>query len=203
MVPFPLGSTSLTLALWVQFTHRDDTGNILTLYGVDSASVPRNKRIMAQVHSSGVHIGLIPGSQDVFLPFRVNLAINDGQWHHIALVWEGSNGTITLTSDGVIIGRLDNYGRNQTLSKYGWMILGAPDSQEGSSIKTRTEQGFHGHLTRVYLWNRPLDVVSDIPKQVITDWFRFFPLFIKQFCNFTVLILLIYLKSVIHLFKLN
>lgn len=49
VVPFPLAAGSLTLGLWVQFTHRDDTGNILTLYGVDSPSVPRNKRILAQV----------------------------------------------------------------------------------------------------------------------------------------------------------
>ena len=122
---------------------------------------------MFQVHSSGVHLALIPDvTRDVFLPFRVNLPINDGQWHHIALVWDGRNGTITLTSDGVIIGRLDNYGRNATLTQYGWITLGAPANHVGSSIKTRTEQGFHGHLTRVYLWNRPLDVISDIPKQV-------------------------------------
>ncbi|KZS05970.1 Notch 2 [Daphnia magna] len=162
VVPFVLGSSSLTLALWVQFTNRDDLGNILTLYSVDSASVLRNQRTMAQVHSSGVHIALLPGIKDVFLPFRVNLAINDGQWHHIALVWDGPNGAITLTTDGVIVGRVENYGVNQTLSQYGWMTLGAPNS----SGKTRTDHGFHGHLTRVHLWGRPLDVITDIPKQV-------------------------------------
>ena len=44
----------------------------------------------------------------------VNLAINDGQWHHIALVWDGPNGAITLTTtDGVIVGRVENYGVHQ------------------------------------------------------------------------------------------
>ena len=61
VVPFALGSSSLTLALWVQFTHRDDIGNIATLYSVDSPSTRRNQRIMAQVHSSGVHIALLSG----------------------------------------------------------------------------------------------------------------------------------------------
>lgn len=162
VVPFVLGSSSLTLALWVQFTNRDDLGNILTLYSVDSSSTLRNQRIMAQVHSSGVHIALLPGIKDVFLPFRVNLAINDGQWHHIALVWDGPHGAITLTTDGVIVGRVENYGVNRTLSQFGWMTLGAPNS----AGKTRTEHGFHGHLTRVHLWGRPLDVITDIPKQV-------------------------------------
>ena len=36
-----------------QFTHREDIGNIATLYSVDSPSTPR---IMTQAHSSGVHI---------------------------------------------------------------------------------------------------------------------------------------------------
>ena len=56
VVPFPLDSKSLTVALWVQFTHRDDTGNILTLYGVDSVSVPRNKRIMLQVQKKNIKL---------------------------------------------------------------------------------------------------------------------------------------------------
>ena len=166
VVPFPLAASSLTLALWVQFTHRDDTGNILTLYGVDSPSVPRNKRIMAQVHSSGVHVALLAGSQDVFLPFRINLAVNDGQWHHIALVWDGVNGTVTLTTDGVIISVTKNYGAGQTLSQYGWLTLGAPMGQGEETGRKRAEQGFHGHLTRVLLWNRPLDIITDIQKQV-------------------------------------
>ena len=82
---------------------------------------------MAQVHSSGVHIALLAGIKDVFLPFRVNLAITDGQWHHIALVWNGPNGAITLTTDGVIVGRVENCGVNRTLSQFGWMALGAPN----------------------------------------------------------------------------
>ena len=36
VIPFALGSSSLTLALWVQFTHRGDIGNIAT---VDSPSM--------------------------------------------------------------------------------------------------------------------------------------------------------------------
>lgn len=105
VIPFVLDTDSMTLALWVQFTHRDDTGNILTLYSVDSASIPRNKRVMAQVHSSGIHVALLTNVQQVFMPYRPNLAINDGQWHHVALIWDGVSGNVTVTTDGVIVGR--------------------------------------------------------------------------------------------------
>ena len=81
-----------------------------------------------------MHVALVPQAQDVFMPFRVNLAINDGQWHHIALVWDGINGTVTLTTDGVIISRIDNYGTGRTLAQYGWMTLGAPIN-EGTQVR--------------------------------------------------------------------
>ena len=139
-VPFALGSSSLILALWVQFTHRDDIGNIATLYSVDSSSTRPNQRIMTQMHSSGVHIALLAGIKDVFLPFRVNLAINDGQWQHIALVWDGPNGA-TLTTDGAIVGRVENYGVNRTLSQLRWIALGAPNSAAKLDRRTTDSTG--------------------------------------------------------------
>lgn len=44
-----------------------------------------------------------------------------------------------------------------------WVTLGKPQSD---NPKAYTESGFQGHLTKVQIWNRALDVTNDIQKQV-------------------------------------
>lgn len=44
-----------------------------------------------------------------------------------------------------------------------WVTLGKPRSE---NPKTYIESGFQGHLTKVQIWNRALDVTGEIQKQV-------------------------------------
>lgn len=44
-----------------------------------------------------------------------------------------------------------------------WVTLGKPQSD---NPKAYTEAGFQGHMTKVQVWNRALDVTSEIQKQV-------------------------------------
>lgn len=44
-----------------------------------------------------------------------------------------------------------------------WVTLGKPRSENS---KTYTEAGFQGHLTKVQIWNRALDVTNEVQKQV-------------------------------------
>ena len=69
---------------------------------------------------------------------------------------------MTLVSDGLIADRRENYGAGLYLPEYGYVTLGSTYLHG----RTRTESGFHGKLTRVQIWNRALDTVSEIPRQV-------------------------------------
>ena len=114
VVPFYTGaSSSLTIALWVQFAQRDDSGIFYTLYGVDSPYVPTNRRPLLQAHSSGVQVSLFADLQDAFLSFREYATINDGQWHHIAVVWDGNTGQLMLITEGLIASKAEYGGGRQ------------------------------------------------------------------------------------------
>lgn len=79
-----------------------------------SAHVPTKRRLIMQAHSSGVQISLFPDMQDAFLSFREYATINDGQWHHIAVVWDGKIGQLMLITEGLIASKL-KYGGGRTL----------------------------------------------------------------------------------------
>lgn len=45
----------------------------------------------------------------------------------------------------------------------GWVVLGKP---RPDTVKAYTEAGFQGHLSKVQVWGRALDVTNEIQKQV-------------------------------------
>ncbi|XP_077268738.1 sushi, von Willebrand factor type A, EGF and pentraxin domain-containing protein uif isoform X1 [Temnothorax americanus] len=165
VIPFFTGSTkSLTVAMWVQYTQKDEAGIFFTLYGVSSPHVPTNRRLMIQAHSSGVQVSLFHDLQDVYLPFREYATINDGQWHHVAVVWNGENGgELILITEGLIASKTEGYGSGRSLPAYAWAVLGKPPSE---NTKSYTDLGFQGHLTKVQVWGRALHVTNEIQKQV-------------------------------------
>ncbi|GBP19642.1 Fibropellin-1 [Eumeta japonica] len=165
VVPFETGSTdSLTIAMWVQFLQQDEGGIFFTAYSVSSSHIAFNRRTIIQAHSNGVQVSIFPELQDVYLSFGEYATVNDGQWHHVALVWDGNNGgELTLITEGLIASKMDGYGSGRYLPKYLWVTLGKPQSD---NPKAYTEAGFQGHLTKVQIWNRALDITNEIQKQV-------------------------------------
>ncbi|XP_022825719.1 sushi, von Willebrand factor type A, EGF and pentraxin domain-containing protein 1 isoform X1 [Spodoptera litura] len=165
VVPFDTGSTdSLTIAMWVQYTQQDEGGVFFTAYSVSNSHIALNRKQIIQAHSNGVQVSLFPELQDVYLSFGEFATVNDGQWHHVALVWDGSNGgELTLITEGLIASKIEGYGSGRTLPQYVWVTLGKPQSD---NPKAYTEAGFQGHLTKVQIWNRALDVTNEIQKQV-------------------------------------
>lgn len=117
VIPFPTGEKdSLTVAMWVQFAQKDDSGIYFTLYEVSSSHVASKRRLMLQAHSSGIQVSLFPDLQDAFLSFREYATINDGQWHHVAIVWNGKTGQLMLITEGLIASKAE-YGIGRTLPK--------------------------------------------------------------------------------------
>ncbi|XP_055635764.1 uncharacterized protein LOC129775276 isoform X1 [Toxorhynchites rutilus septentrionalis] len=167
VVPFYTGATdSFTIAFWVQFTQKDDTGIFATLYAVNNPHDIVDRRVILQAHSSGIQISLFPDLQDSFLAFREYSTINDGQWHHVAIVWNGKTGLLQLITQGLIAGKSE-YGAGRSLPTYAWAVLGKPATRANEPNKTiYTEVGFQGKISKFQIWSRALDVTSEIQKQV-------------------------------------
>lgn len=56
---------------------------------------------------------MFPEINDVFLAFQEYATINDGQWHHIAIVWH--QGILTLVTEGLIASKIEGYGAGRKL----------------------------------------------------------------------------------------
>ncbi|RWS09468.1 uncharacterized protein B4U79_12754 [Dinothrombium tinctorium] len=162
-IPFHLkASRFLTIALWVQYNTPDTTGVYFTLYSVDSPRLPTGRKVLVQGDETGVLISLFSGTHsDVFIPYLQNVLINDGQWHHIVIQWNGEEGTVSLVTDTAVAG-VAAYVREDNLPSYGWVNLGATISK---NEKVNHGTGFHGRISRFNIWNRLLDMSSEIPMQ--------------------------------------
>ena len=78
--------------------------------------MPINIKSIVQAHSNGVQVSIFNDLQDVYLPFKEYATVNDGQWHHIAVVWDGDNGgDITLITQGLIASKSEGYGSGRSL----------------------------------------------------------------------------------------
>lgn len=74
------------------------------------------RRAAIQAHSNGIEVSLFSDLQNVYLSFGEYATINDGQWHHIALVWDGDNGgEIVLITEGLISSKVEGYGSGRKL----------------------------------------------------------------------------------------
>eukprot|EP00096_Caligus_rogercresseyi_P005025 TRINITY_DN1980_c0_g2_i1.p1 TRINITY_DN1980_c0_g2~~TRINITY_DN1980_c0_g2_i1.p1 ORF type:complete len:2992 (-),score=731.35 TRINITY_DN1980_c0_g2_i1:531-9380(-) len=169
VVPFKMGDLGeMTIALWVQFQSPGETGTYFTLYSVDSEYYPTNPRVLVQAVNSGVFIHLFEDSPSVFLQFPAYVPIANGQWHHIAISWASSTGTLTLISDGLIADKREDYGTGQVTPTYGYITLGSLSGDPGHPGQgtVRTGSGFTGRLTKVQMWSRALDPGSEISRQV-------------------------------------
>lgn len=166
VIPFvSKNATSLTIAMWVQFSQKDDSGIFFTLYEVDSPYIADKRRILLQIHSSGVQISIFSDMQDVFLSFKEYTTINDGQWHHIAIVWDGLQGQLQLITEGLIASKTE-YISGRILPKYLWVVLGKPQLDNSKSGTSYADVGFQGKITKAQIWSRALDIISEVQKQV-------------------------------------
>lgn len=163
-IPFTINNAqSLSLAFWVQYDQPDSVGTFLTLYSVGSAHQANNRKIMLQADQTGFLVNLFPNSNnsEVFIPYLDYLAVNDQQWHHIVLLYSGETGHLTLITD-TAVAAVQQYIKGEHINEYAWMNLGATLND---SDQVNVGSGFVGKLSRVNIWNRLLDIKTEIPSQ--------------------------------------
>uniref|UniRef100_A0A6G1S766 Sushi, von Willebrand factor type A, EGF and pentraxin domain-containing protein 1 n=1 Tax=Aceria tosichella TaxID=561515 RepID=A0A6G1S766_9ACAR len=142
------------------------TGVFLTLYSSESAHRAQAKRELVKFDHAGVSVSLLANQTAEFLPYLVNVPINDGQWHYLALVWDGHSGNVSLITDAAVAATRSQYARGEQLDqhfKYGYLNLGAELSLDDSN-RALEGSGFFGRLSRVNVWSKALDINHEIPK---------------------------------------
>lgn len=83
-----------------------------------SKHVANDRRVLIQAHSNGVQVSLFPDIQDVYLSFHDYTDINDAQWHHIAIIWDGEKGgELKLITEGLIASKIEGYGGGRRLAE--------------------------------------------------------------------------------------
>ena len=79
----------------------------------------------------------------------------------LVLLWNGQIGQLTLITDTAVAAQTD-YLKGEQIDDFAWMNLGATLND---LEKVNLGSGFVGKLSRVNIWNRMLDIKSEIPSQ--------------------------------------
>lgn len=83
-----------------------------------SLHLPVGKKILLQADQSGVLVALFSDeTPDTFIPYLKNVPINDGQWHHLVIMWNGETGTVSLITDAAVAGTVNGYGKDLYLPR--------------------------------------------------------------------------------------
>lgn len=144
-----LGSTS-TLDVWVKTTQ---TGNNThyqapAITGVEQAGAG-NDINWGTLNASG-HIGLYVGDSGGIYS---SAAINNGQWHNIAMTRNATTGAVQLYVDGV----LDASGTFETGNKTSqFFLIGALSDVAGDGSTRTGDNYFNGQLDEVRIYNQVL-----------------------------------------------
>ena len=94
----------------------------------------------------------------------MNIAANDGKWHHICATWRNRDGQWKSYKDGVLASSGTGFKTGYTIKPYGSLMLG----QEQDSLGGRFDrlQSLKGMLTNVNVWSSvlPESSISEMSK---------------------------------------
>ncbi len=81
----------------------------------------------------------------------VALGLTDFQWHHFALSWASSTGSIAVYVDGVLVHSATGVFQGDTVADGGHLIIGQEQDSLGGSLSS--SQRFSGGLADMRLWS--------------------------------------------------
>ena len=81
--------------------------------------------------------------------------VTDGQWHHVCITWEASNGAIKAYKDGVLRNSRTGFSPGRPIAPFGMWVIG--QEQDGYEAGFDLNDAFGGYLTEVNVWSRVLN----------------------------------------------
>jgi uncharacterized membrane protein YgcG len=142
--PFDMPADEFTIAFWLRSRDKDRE-----LFPLSYAVEGEDNEVL--IHFSEI----IEVEIDWPNEFEIVKDIRDGSWHHFALTWTGSNGTINCYIDGI------NEGSGTIASGYsikgnGSLVFGSEQDSVGNDFEIG--QGTMGSLDEIYIFGRELSV---------------------------------------------
>jgi hypothetical protein len=124
-----------------------------------SSDATTNGTMLSYASAASANDFLIYNYKDLRIdrgPAIVNtgLALNDGQWHHLVVSWEGAGGALTIYVDGVVAFS-EVFAVGEALTPGGALVLG--QEQDCVDGCFEADQRFIGELDEVIVFDRVLD----------------------------------------------
>ncbi|MDJ0796847.1 MAG: RICIN domain-containing protein [Calothrix sp. MO_167.B12] len=83
-----------------------------------------------------------------------NISFNGGQWHHLAVTWDNSDGTLRVYKDGVEEFVATGFKSGATISGNGTLIIAQEQDSLGGGFKS--SEAFDGGMSGLSIWNQAL-----------------------------------------------
>ncbi|GMT25305.1 hypothetical protein PFISCL1PPCAC_16602, partial [Pristionchus fissidentatus] len=138
-----------------------------------SSNYASDLREMMSISSSAVTVSIVPDIQRVSIIYPHNARINDGKWHHLAITWSSSTGSLSLIMDSVRV-QTESYGKGSVFDASNSCLLFEAHSVQilfslflvlGSPLNSSLPS-FNGRISRLSVWERALDFETEIPTLV-------------------------------------
>ncbi|XP_013070411.2 uncharacterized protein LOC106057644 isoform X3 [Biomphalaria glabrata] len=148
--PITLSSTSFSLAFWVQFGKRGDTGTLISIFKVPKSNSLKNKTPFLWIDETSVYYNDNETST-VTIKHDINYH-EDGKWHYLVVNVNGATGELHFIVDVVssLPAKISRVSFNLNL----WFVLGS--SYDPVSDSVVAGQGFYGKLSHLTVYSREL-----------------------------------------------
>lgn len=133
---------AFTVAFWMR-TKDNKAGTVIS-YSTQMGSIVQDNAIVLQDYASFV---LSVNNQTVF----TGLTVNDGQWHHVVVTWENTEGAWVAYKDGLKTMSSSAFQKGQVIAGNGFMILGQEQDALGGGFNT--EENFVGDVSQMNVFD--------------------------------------------------
>ncbi|XP_074620011.1 sushi, von Willebrand factor type A, EGF and pentraxin domain-containing protein 1-like [Acropora palmata] len=133
---------AFTIAFWMR-TKDNKAGTVIS-YSTQMESIVQDNAIVLQDYASFV---LSVNNKTVF----TGLTVNDGQWHHVAVTWESTNGAWVAYKDGLKTMSSSAFQKGQVIAGSGFMILAQEQDTLGGGFNT--EENFVGDVSQMNVFD--------------------------------------------------
>ena len=141
-------TTAITFEFWMRST--DTVHRCITSYAVESEgnhfSIWGPEAVEFTVRDPGTN-----NARKV----QTSVALNDGEWHHVAVTWDSVSGAVALYKDGSLAHSQGDIAKDLVLSADGCLVLG--QDQDGGCGGYAANQAYIGDLDDVRIWSKALD----------------------------------------------
>ncbi|KAL4239882.1 Calcium ion binding [Mactra antiquata] len=154
-VPFSVeveNTARVSVTAWVRYAADGGSGVYMTQFLGNDLETARK---LMEFYEDGVRL-YIPGNSPGSVTYKSNAVLNDGDWHHVIVVYKLDVGSVTLYLDTIKQGTYQASGLINMDNEFRmWVVLGCEFDNENHRCDM-DGQSFHGYLSQVHWYKMEL-----------------------------------------------